>query len=429
MVVVQDEVIVLDQVLVIVMCMLIVLQDSILFVQVIDCVEIECSQVLLLQDLLCGCVGINFNNSGGLGKQSLLFFCGINLVYILVLVDGVCINIGDFGLVMFQDLLLVQIECVEIVCGLQFSLYGVDVIGGVIQIFICCNVGQFVLYLQLGVGSNGLCEVSGGFGGSGECGWFGIDIVYQYIDGINVCCGNLIMFVGCGVDEFDCDGYCNLLMSLCGGYVLGDVWYVEGIVLCVEGENYYDGYYNYLEMLQQVLGGKVCYILGVCFNLIVSVGWVDNELQNYNGSIWLGVVQIYCDIVLVQVDIGVVEGQLFSVGVDWSQDNLDGSSVGYGVDSCDNIGVFVQYQGCFGVYYLQVNVCNDDNEQFGNYIIGSFGWGMELDGGFCFNVSYGIVFKVLIFSDLYDLWSGVLMLDLEIFWSVNVGIVQQGDGW
>lgn len=347
----------------------------------------------------------------------------------VVLVDGVCINSVDFGLVMYQDLLLVQIECVEIVCGLQFSLYGVDVIGGVIQIFICCNQGDFVLYFQFGGGSNGLCEVSGGIGGGIECGWFGVDIVYQYFDGIDVCRGLVMLFIGCFVDEFDCDGYCNLFKSLCGGYIFNDQWNVEGSVLCVDGKNYYDGYYNYLEICQQVLVGKVCYILFECLVFIVNVGCSDNELDNFGDFGVCGSVQIYCDSVLLQGDFVLVEGQLLSIGVDWSEDNLDGSSVGYFVDSCCNIGVFVQYQGCFGCYQLQVSVCNDDNQQFGNYVIGSFGWVMEFGYGLCVNVSYGIVFKVLIFSDLYDLWSGVLMLKLEKFKSVNFGVLQQGQGW
>ncbi|WP_277343440.1 beta-ketoacyl synthase N-terminal-like domain-containing protein, partial [Pseudomonas viridiflava] len=44
-----------------------------------------------------------------------------------------------------------------------------------------------------------------------------------------------------------------------------------------------------------------------------------------------------------------------------------GSSAGYLVDSRDNTGVFVQYQGRFGAHHLQASVRNDDNEQFGKF--------------------------------------------------------------
>ncbi|NWF34617.1 TonB-dependent vitamin B12 receptor [Stenotrophomonas sp. SAM-B] len=425
----QDEATALDQVLVTATRTPIALQDSISPAQVIDRAEIERSQAPSLQDLLRGRAGINLNNSGGLGKQSSLFLRGTNSAHTLVLVDGVRINTGDLGLAMIQDLPLAQIERIEIVRGPQSSLYGADAIGGVIQIFTRRNAGQFAPHLQLGGGSNGLREASGGFGGSGARGWLGTDIAYQHTDGINACRGSVSPFAGCGADEPDRDGYRNLSMSLRGGYALTDTLSLEGTALRAEGENHYDGYYNYSETLQQVLGGKLRYTPSERFNLTVNVGRADNESDNFNGDAWLGNAQTHRDSASVQADIGIAEGQLLSAGVDWSQDNLDGSSAGYLVDSRDNTGVFVQYQGRFGAHHLQASVRNDDNEQFGNHTTGSLGWGLELGSGFRLNASYGTAFKAPTFSDLYDPWSGVPTLDPEKSKSANVGIAQQGDGW
>ncbi|MEN5069980.1 TonB-dependent vitamin B12 receptor [Stenotrophomonas sp. TWI1183] len=425
----QDDATALDQVLVTATRTPIALQDSISPAQVIDRAEIERSQAPSLQDLLRGRAGINLNNSGGLGKQSSLFLRGTNSAHTLVLVDGVRINTGDLGLAMIQDLPLAQIERIEIVRGPQSSLYGADAIGGVIQIFTRRNAGQFAPHLQLGGGSNGLREASGGFGGSGARGWFGTDIAYQHTDGINACRGSVSPFAGCGADEPDRDGYRNLSMSLRGGYALTDTLSLEGTTLRAEGENHYDGYYNYSETLQQVLGGKLRYTPSERFNLTVNVGRADNESDNFNGDTWLGNAQTHRDSASVQADIGIAEGQLLSAGVDWSQDNLDGSSAGYLVDSRDNTGVFVQYQGRFGAHHLQASVRNDDNEQFGNHTTGSLGWGLELGSGFRLNASYGTAFKAPTFSDLYDPWSGVPTLDPEKSKSANVGIAQQGDGW
>lgn len=425
----QDDATALDQVLVTATRTPIALQDSISPAQVIDRAEIERSQAPSLQDLLRGRAGINLNNSGGLGKQSSLFLRGTNSAHTLVLVDGVRINTGDLGLAMIQDLPLAQIERIEIVRGPQSSLYGADAIGGVIQIFTRRNAGQFAPHLQLGGGSNGLREASGGFGGSGARGWFGTDIAYQHTDGINACRGSVSPFAGCGADEPDRDGYRNLSMSLRGGYALTDTLSLEGTALRAEGENHYDGYYNYSETLQQVLGGKLRYTPSERFNLTVNVGRADNESDNFNGDTWLGNAQTHRDSASVQADIGIAEGQLLSAGVDWSQDNLDGSSAGYLVDSRDNTGVFVQYQGRFGAHQLQASVRNDDNEQFGNHTTGSLGWGLELGSGFRLNASYGTAFKAPTFSDLYDPWSGVPTLDPEKSKSANVGIAQQGDGW
>ncbi|KAF1014143.1 MAG: Vitamin B12 transporter BtuB [Stenotrophomonas maltophilia] len=160
----------LDQVLVTATRTPIALQDSIAPAQVIDRADIETSQATSLQELLRGRAGINLTNSGGLGKQSSLFLRGTNSSHTVVLVDGVRINTADFGLAMLQDLPLTQIERVEIVRGPQSSLYGADAIGGVIQIFTHRNTGTFAPHLQLGGGSNGLREASGGIGGGTERG-------------------------------------------------------------------------------------------------------------------------------------------------------------------------------------------------------------------------------------------------------------------
>lgn len=66
--------------------------------------------------------------------------CGLDSSYILILVDGKCVNscnvvfcYNDFDL---NWILVDFIECIEVVCGLMLSLYGSDVFGGVVNIII-----------------------------------------------------------------------------------------------------------------------------------------------------------------------------------------------------------------------------------------------------------------------------------------------------
>ncbi len=419
----------LDEVLVTATRTEIALRDSLAPAQVIDRAEIERSQVTSLQDLLRGRAGINLANSGGPGKQTSLFLRGTNSSHTLVLVDGVRINTADMGLAMIQDLPVEQIERIEIVRGPASSLYGADAIGGVIQIFTRRNPGQFLPHLRLGGGSNGLREAAGGFGGTGERGWFGTDIAYQRTDGINACRGSATLFTGCFADEPDRDGYRNLSASLRGGYSLTDTLSVEGSALRADGENHYDGYYNYSETRQQVLGGKLRYTPNTRFGLTVSAGRADNESENYNGGTWMGSAQTHRDSASVQADFGLAEGQLLSAGVDWSEDSLDGTTTAYTVDSRDNTGVFVQYQARFGNHALQASARNDDNAQFGNHSTGSLAWGLEFGQGFKLTASVGTAFKAPTFSDLYDPWSGVPTLDPEESRSANIGIAQYGAGW
>ena len=419
----------LDQVLVTATRTPIALQDSIAPAQVIDRTQIESSQATSLQDLLRGRAGINLTNSGGLGKQSSLFLRGTNSGHTVVLVDGVRINSGDLGLAMIQDLPLAQIERVEIVRGPQSSLYGADAIGGVIQIFTRRNRGDFSPHLQLGGGSNGLREASGGIGGSSERGWFGADIAYQHSDGIDACRGSVSPFAGCGAVEPDRDGYRNLSKSLRGGYAFNDRWTLEGSALRADGENHYDGYHNYSDTRQQVLAGKLRYSPSERLALTASVGRSDIESDNRGDFGAHGRAQTHRDSASLQADIGVADGQLLSTGIDWSEDSLDGSSAGYLLDSRRNTGVFVQYQARFGRQQLQASARNDDNQRFGNHATGSLGWAMELGQGLRLNASYGTAFKAPTFSDLYDPWSGVPTLDPEKSRSANIGLSQQGQGW
>jgi len=419
----------LDEVLVTATRTEITLRDSLAPAQVIGRDEIERSQATSLQDLLRGRAGINLVNSGGPGKQTSLFLRGTNSSHTLVLVDGVRINTADMGLAMIQDLPVEQIERIEVVRGPASSLYGADAIGGVIQIFTRRNPGQFLPHFRIGGGSNGLREATGGFGGTGERGWFGTDIAYQHSDGINACRGSATLSAGCYADEPDRDGYRNLSASLRGGYSLSDTLSIEGSALRADGENHYDGFYDYSETRQQVVGGTLRYVPNARFGLTVSAGRADNESENFKGSTWLGSAQTHRDTASAQADFGVADGQLLSVGVDWSEDALDGSSAGYLVDSRDNTGVFVQYQARFGGHSLQASARNDDNAQFGNHSTGSLAWGLEFGAGFKLTASVGTAFKAPTFSDLYDPWSGTPTLDPEESRSANLGIAQHGAGW
>lgn len=425
----QDAATALDPMLVTATRTATALDDSLSPAQVIDRATIESSQATSLQDLLRGRAGINLANTGGLGKQTSLFLRGTNSAHTLVLVDGVRINAADSGLAMLQDLPLAQIERVEIVRGPQSSLYGADAIGGVIQIFTRRNGGGFAPHLELGGGSNGLRQASGGIGGGSDRGWFGIDIAYQHSDGIDSCRGSAATFAGCGADEPDRDGYRNLSKSARGGYTFNEQWSVEGSALRAEGENHYDGYYNYSETLQQVLGGKVRYTPSERLAVTASIGRSDNESDNSGPFGAVGSAQTHRDSASVQADVTVATGHLLSAGVDWSDDSLDGSSIDYLVESRDNTGVFVQYQGRFGAHQLQASVRNDDNQQFGNHTTGSLAWGLDLGDGWKLTASHGTAFKAPTFSDLYDPWSGVPTLDPEKARSTNLGIAQQGHGW
>ncbi len=406
----------------------IALEDAIAPTQVIDRAAIERSQARSLQDLLRGRAGINLTNTGGPGKQTSLFLRGTNSSHTLVMIDGVRVNSADFAAAALQDIPVDQIDRIEIVRGPSSSLYGSEAIGGVIQIFTRRDQDGFTPRLYAGAGSHGLLEGGLGFGGAGERGWFGTDFSYQRTDGIDACRGSATLFQGCYADEPDRDGYLSRSLNLRGGYTLTDTLSVEASVLRAEGENEYDGFYNYTESVQQIISGKLRYTPSERVAVTVNAGRSDNEADNYSAGVYASTSNTHRDVASVQGDFGLAAGQLLSAGVDWYQDHLD-SSTAYAVDSRDNTALFVQYQGNFGAHQLQAGLRNDDNDQFGNHTTGSLGWGMALGEEFRLTASYGTAFKAPTFSDLYDPWSGVPTLEPEQSKSFNLGLAQSGNQW
>lgn len=138
---------ILDKVVVIVLGFEQKIIDVLVSISVVSCEEFSKCLYISLVDVLCDVEGIDVGMEI-IDKNGcvIIFMWGMLFEYILVLIDGCCqSNVGqlylnNFGGGQFVYLLLLDvIECIEVVCGLMFILYGLDVMGGVINIIICCN--------------------------------------------------------------------------------------------------------------------------------------------------------------------------------------------------------------------------------------------------------------------------------------------------
>ncbi|MEP6907424.1 MAG: TonB-dependent vitamin B12 receptor, partial [Pseudoxanthomonas sp.] len=414
------------------------LEDSLVPTQVIDREEIERTQARSLPELLKGRAGINLTNQGGAGKLTSVFLRGAESDHVLVLVDGVRIGSATAGLASFQDLPVDQIERIEIVRGPRSSLYGSEAIGGVIQIFTRTGGMGFSPHFRIGAGSNNLREASAGFSNRSERGWISAEGAYQETDGINACRGDGILFQGCFTDEPDDDGYRNVSVSLRGGINFTEALTLEGHLLNADADNEYDGSIfggNEAENTQRVAGGKLTWNANDRVKLSLQAGRADDKSDAYYRDAatpdlrtFVNTFDTQRDTAAVQADFTLAEGQLLTAGVDWQQDNIT-STTGFSVDSRDNTGAFVEYQGRFGAHQLQASVRNDDNEQFGNHVTGSAGWGLAFGDGFRLNASYGTGFKAPTFNDLYYPGSESPDLKPEQSKSLNLGVAQYKDTW
>ena len=413
------------------------LQDSLVPAQVITREDIERSQARSLVDVLKGRAGVGFSNQGGLGKLTTLNLRGTESDQVLVLVDGIRIGSATAGLASFQDLPVDQIERIEIVRGPRSSLYGSEAIGGVIQIFTRRGGQGLSRELRIGGGSHNLREASGGFAYGGERGWIGANAAYQETDGINACRGSGTLFQGCFTDEPDDDGYRNVSLNVRGGYRFTDTLTLEGHALNADAFNEFDGSSfsgNEADNVQRVLGGKLTWKPSTRATLSTQFGRASDESDNHFANAatdtrtYVSTFDTRRDNASLQGDFAIGEQHLLTAGADWLRDEIT-STTPFTVDTRDNTGVFVEYQGRFGAHRLQASVRNDDNEQFGSHATGTLGWGMDLARGFKLTASAGTGFKAPTFNDLYYPGFSNPDLEPEESRSLNLGVAQYGDGW
>ncbi|ABA58387.1 TonB-dependent receptor [Nitrosococcus oceani ATCC 19707] len=121
-------------------------------------------------EVLRGLPGVDVVQSGGLGQQTSVFLRGANANHTLVLIDGVEANdpsnpSGSFD---FANLLTDNIERIEILRGPQSTLYGSDVIGGVINIITKKGRGKPRVTARVEGGSFSTFKATGGVHGGND---------------------------------------------------------------------------------------------------------------------------------------------------------------------------------------------------------------------------------------------------------------------
>lgn len=394
--------------------------------------EIERLQASSVQELLRGVAGIGIASNGGAGKVASLFLRGTDSDHVLVLVDGVKIGSATAGAAAIQDLPIEMIERIEIVRGPRSGLYGSEAIGGVIQIFTRRGGrgdGGYAPRLALGAGSQGTHEVSAGVSGGSSAAWFDASAGSFETDGFNACIGRPFPAgAGCYVDEPDRDGYRNRSASLRGGLRFDNGTELQANALRAEGRNHFDGSFeNRADVVQEVYGAQLRAPAAANTTLTAAVGRSADRSDGYLGSVFTSRFDTTRDTASVQGDIAFGAASLLTLGVDYQNDRVDGSTQ-YTVGERANTGVFVEAQTALGAHALQASVRSDDNQQFGSHVTGNLGWGTALGAGVRAYASAGTGFKAPSFNDLYYPGFGNPALEPEESKSVELGLKGTHDG-
>lgn len=407
-------------------------------VTVLSAADIAALQVQDLPDLVGRFTGVDSRQSGGAGAASSSFVRGTNTGHLLVLVDGVRIDSATLGEAGLQYLDPAAIERIELVRGPRSSLYGSDAIGGILQIFTRkADAEGLNLGFGAGLGSHNSQQYRTNLGWQGDGAQVNLVASHEQTDGFD-------RTTDTSAGNGDDDAYATNRLALSGDVQLSerlalaanlqyqqgetdtDNGFCAGSVPACEPYSKFDNGAANLSLKAQVTDGWVS---------LLALGYGQDESRQADHiagvaeQMWGATNSFKTErnSLSWQNDFSLAEGQLLTLGLDQSRDEVASNNVVYAVDSRDNRGIFAQYQARVGDHSVVLSARNDDNDQFGNHGTGSLAYGYDLGQGWSLQASLGSAFKAPTFNDLYWPFSGNPELEPEESKSGELAAVYRAD--
>jgi vitamin B12 transporter len=364
--------------------------------------DIERLQVNTLPDLLKYAPGVDVTQLGGYGKIASVFMRGTNSDHVLVLIDGIKAGSASVGMTAFEFIPIDQIERVEIIRGPQSSLYGSEAIGGVIQIF--TRKGKQdespSVTLDAGGGSYDTAKASGTVSGAWNNSWYSLGASHFNSQGFNSRQATPGPF---GLNEPDKDGYYNTGLNARVGHRFDNNAEVEAFFMRTEGKTEYDGdYQNKTEFVNQVVGTSAGMNLLDNWRSTLRLGQSRDDGDNFapdgsfssrfNTTRWNATWQNQFDL---------SDNHQLIAGTDYRVDEVDSSTV-FNQNSRYDVGIFGElHSRILDNHFINASLRWDENEAFGDYVTGNFGWRYNTPIGISPFASFGNAFKAPTFNELY----------------------------
>ena len=368
--------------------------ESLASVTVLTEADIQRSQANSLQDLLSGYAGMNFVNNGGVGKATSLHMRGTNSNHVIILIDGIKIGSATNGNLPIQDISISQIERIEIVRGPRSSLYGSEAIGGVIQIFTKKGGRKGTANISIGTGSYETNTATAGIAGGNDKTAYQIQASHFETAGFNA------------QDDKnpDDDGYTNDSLNINFNHKFSNSaeWSIN--LLHNEGNNEYDGFSKTKtyesDFFQQTIGTSLKLKPTSNWQTVLTLGQNRDESDNLTENVLNSRFDTKRKQALWQNDLNFGQNNLFTVGVDFTKEEIDSSTV-FTTEDRENTGIFLQHQWLGQDNDLLYGLRQDNNQAFGKHETGNIAWGHKLSGNMRLILSYGSAFKAPSFNDLY----------------------------
>ncbi|WP_411727901.1 TonB-dependent receptor domain-containing protein [Methyloglobulus sp.] len=401
--------------------------------------DIERLQVKTFPDLLRGTTGIDMTQQGGDGKITSIFMRGTNSDHVLVLIDGIKVGSATLGTTAFEFIPIDQIERVEIIRGPLSSLYGSEAIGGVIQIFTRkgSQGDKPKVTLDAGGGSYDTLKASGTVSGKWDNNWYSVGASHYNTQGFNARQPVPGPF---GFNQPDNDGYYNTAVNARAGHRFNNNAEIEASFMRYEGKTRYDGtFQDETKFVNQVvaLSGSMNIFDNWKSTLRLGQSFDDNDqfapdnsfssnfyTQRWNAT-WLN-------------EFHINDNHQFILGSDYRLDEADSSDLdtfnpvfdAYKERSRYDVGIFGElHSQILDNHFINASLRWDENEAFGDYVTGNFGWRYNSDIGISPFANFGNAFKAPTFNQLYFPDFGNPDLKPEESTSFEVGLAGDHHKW
>lgn len=376
--------------------------ESLASVTVITRADIERLQPRSVQELLVGLPGVSIANNGGLGKSTAVFLRGTADTQVLVLLDGIKIGSASLGTTAFEQIPVDQVERIEIVRGPRSSLYGSEAIGGVIQIFTRKADNGLTPSFSAGGGTYNTWQGQAGIAGGDGHAWGSVSLSGQTTKGINATTPDYAGY------EPDADGFRQVSGAARTGYRYDNGAEVSVDWLRATSHNHYDdsfpsfGYFGTNESIsvQQLLGGTIKLPRLGFWQVQLSGGQTEDRETDFGNGAASTRFDTLRNSFSLQNAFQLAPRQDVTAGFDYLKDHL-ASDAGFSIDSREDLGGYVQYQGGFGASDVQLSLRDDNDQQFGNHLTGGAAWGYGFSRALRVSASYGLAFRAPTFDELY----------------------------
>jgi len=363
--------------------------------------DIQESQAIDVPALLKGLAGIEFYQSGGIGKQSSLFMRGTNSNQVLILLDGVRINSATSGATAIDQIMLDHVERIEVVRGNVSSLYGSDAIGGVIQIFTRKNPGEMKFNAGAGAGANNSHWASAGFGGQSGDTNYNLQISRYRPDGISAINPGIV-----NAANPDNDGYDNSSVSANLRHAFNTDHALSFTTFNSEGRNQYDNAFgtatetNENTALLNKYSATSDNRLTENWQSKLQLSQGMDEYKGIKNGLQNSAIKTTHDQALWQNTVALSTWGRLLLGAENLNQNVV-SSTAYTKTERKVNSAFAGFTGNYGSHQMQLNLRQDSYSDFGEANTRLLGYGYAIDNTLRFTASTSSAFKAPTFNDLF----------------------------